>query len=171
LNNAVNIPSNSLILPLNTKTKPMKTIFNETDYSELIKRIESIQPTNARRWGKMDAAQMLAHCCFAMELALGEKTLKRSFLGRILGPMVKKSFLSDKPFNQNSPTAPEFLIVDQKDFDKEKARLLILAKKLHTAGEAGATKHPHGFFGHLTPQQWGETQYKHLDHHLRQFGA
>jgi hypothetical protein len=149
----------------------MKTIFNEKDYSELAKRIEAVQPGNARLWGKMDVAQMLAHCSFAVELALGEKILKRSFLGRIIGPMVKKSFLSEKPFHQNSPTAPEFIIVDKKDFEKEKARLLTLLKKLHEAGEAGATKHPHGFFGELTPQQWGETQYKHLDHHLRQFGA
>ena len=149
----------------------MKTIFNETDYKEMVKRIESIQSSNARQWGKMDVAQMLAHCCYAVQLALGELQLKRSFIGRILGPMIKKSFLSEKPFNKDNPTAPELLMVDKKEFDKEKERLLGLVKKLHEGGEAGATKHPHGFFGKMTPKQWGETQWKHLDHHLRQFAA
>jgi hypothetical protein len=149
----------------------MKTIFNETDYKDLVQRIESVQPGNKRAWGKMDSAQMLAHCCFAMQLALGETKLKRRLIGRILGPMIKKSFLSETPFKPNNPTAPEFLMTEPKDFEKEKARLLELVKKLHEAGEAGTTKHPHGFFGHLTPAQWGQTQWKHLDHHLRQFNA
>jgi len=29
----------------------------------------------------------------------------------------------------------------------------------------------HAFFGSLTGAEWGVSTYKHLDHHLRQFGA
>ena len=137
----------------------------------MVKRIESVEPGNKREWGKMDSGQMMAHCCYAMQLALGETKLKRSFLGRIIGPMIKKSYLSEKPFKPNNPTSPEFLMTEPKDFEKGKAHLLVLIKKLHEGGEAGATKHSHGFFGHLTPAQWGQTQWKHLDHHLRQFNA
>jgi len=39
------------------------------------------------------------------------------------------------------------------------------------AGPAGCTKHPHSFFGKLTPEEWAILSYKHLDHHLRQFGV
>lgn len=149
----------------------MKSIFNETDYRELVKRIEAVQPGNPRQWGKMDVAQMLAHCCLTMRVAIGETKIKRRFIGRILGPLFKKSFLSETPFKPDNPTAPEFVMTDKQEFEKEKTQLLALVKKFHEGGEAGATKHPHGFFGKMTPKQWGETQWKHLDHHLRQFGA
>ncbi|CAN5156727.1 hypothetical protein BH09BAC5_BH09BAC5_10240 [soil metagenome] len=149
----------------------MKSVYIKDDYIDILKRVEAIQPESTRLWGKMDAAQMLAHCNYAVQLALGEIVLKRIFLGRILGPMIKKTFLGEKPFSKNSPTAAKFVVVDKKIFESEKAKLIELIKKMHEGGENGATKHPHGFFGHLTPKEWGETQWKHLDHHLRQFGV
>jgi len=30
---------------------------------------------------------------------------------------------------------------------------------------------PRCFFGKLSGKEWGELMYKHIDHHLRQFGA
>lgn len=146
-------------------------MFNEADYTAMVKRIEKMQADSPRQWGKMNQAQLMHHCVHGVKLAIGEVRLKRSFLGRIIGPLVKKGFLSDKPFKPNLPTAPELVVSEQKDFEKEKADLLRLVKKFYEGGEAGATKHPHGFFGELTPKQWGETQWKHLDHHLRQFGC
>ena len=46
-----------------------------------------------------------------------------------------------------------------------------LIRELHAMGEAGTNGHVHGFFGSMSGAEWGVTQYKHLDHHLRQFGA
>jgi hypothetical protein len=149
----------------------MKTIFNEADYSDLRKRITNLEHSAPALWGKMDVGQMLAHCNGTMKVAVGDLKLDRLFIGRIIGPIAKKGFLSEKPFSKGSPTAKVFVITDKKDFEKEKAELLTLIKRFHDGGENGATKHPHSFFGELTPQQWGETQWKHLDHHLRQFGA
>lgn len=149
----------------------MKTIFSPTDYADLIKRIENLKSDTPRVWGKMDVAQMMKHSSEAMKMALGDIKLKRSFMGRIIGGFIKKSFLSEKPFPKDSPTAPTLVIIDKREFEKEKAELLQLAKRLHEAGEKGATDHPHTFFGPLTPKEWGETQWKHLDHHLRQFGV
>ena len=149
----------------------MKTIFNDADYAAIMKRIESMQADSPRQWGKMTQDQVMHHCAHAAKLAIGEVRLKRSLLGRILGPIAKKGFLEDKPFKRSLPTASELVVSNKYDFEKEKAELISLVKKLHEGGEAGATKHPHGFFGDLTPQQWGESQWKHLDHHLRQFGC
>ncbi len=148
----------------------MKTVFNEIDYAELVKRIESAKPETQRIWGKMNVAQMMAHNSAAVELALGDVKLKRKFIGYLLGGFIKKSFLSEKPFPKDSPTAAEIIITDARDLENEKAKLLQLLKRMYLGGEKGATTHPHSFFGKLTPQQWGETQWKHLDHHLRQFG-
>jgi hypothetical protein len=46
-----------------------------------------------------------------------------------------------------------------------------LIDRFAAAGPQGCTTHPHAFFGSLTPDEWAILMYKHLDHHLRQFGA
>lgn len=149
----------------------MKTLFDSTAYDEIISRIDTLTPESHRRWGRMNVAQMLAHCVQPLMMATGTRKLKRQLLGRLIGWLAKKNYLSDKPFDQNLPTAAGFKIPDEREFEKEKAELKKLVKQFYDGGETAATRHPHSFFGHLTPKQWGETQYKHLDHHLRQFGA
>jgi Protein of unknown function (DUF1569) len=149
----------------------MNTIFNSSDYQSIVKRIESVSPNAQRQWGKMETPQMLAHVSETVRMALGEIQIKRTFMGRILGPLMKSGHVGPKPFGQNYPTAPEFLISDKRELENEKQKLLALVKRLHEGGEANVTKAPHGFFGKMTPAQWGIAQWKHLDHHLRQFNA
>jgi hypothetical protein len=72
---------------------------------------------------------------------------------------------------RNSPTARELIITGDPDFAKERARLSELIDLLVAAAPAGCTSHPHPFFGRLKPDEWGILMYKHLDHHLRQFGV
>ena len=149
----------------------MKTLFDTPTLSEILHRIDSLQPASQRQWGKMDAAQMLAHCCRTMEAANGSKSPPRLLIGRILGPLFKSAFLGEKPFRHNSPTDKSFIVADARDFAREKARLFELVKTYGEAGEAGATTNPHAFFGTLAPAEWGVAMYKHIDHHMRQFGV
>lgn len=148
----------------------MKSLFNANDYNGIVGRINKLTPGTRAQWGKMDVAQMLRHVNETLSVARGEKVIKRLLIGRILGPFLKSGYVSDKPFKQDEPTAKEFIVTTPQDFAKEKMHALEQLKAFHEGGEAGATKHPHGFFGELTPKQWGETQWKHLDHHLKQFG-
>jgi hypothetical protein len=149
----------------------MKSLFDPTAYAEISQRLDKLHPETQRQWGKMDVAQMMAHCVETLEVATGNKKLKRMPIGYALGWLVKKSYVSEKPFGKSTPTAPSFMVADAREFEHEKSRLKKILKQFHDGGEASATKHPHAFFGTLTPKQWGETQYKHLDHHLRQFGV
>jgi hypothetical protein len=149
----------------------MKTIFDTDTLAPVLARIELLQPASPRQWGKMDAAQMLAHCCATVEMANGAKVPPRTFLGKILGPVFKSSLFNEKPFPHNSPTDKTFIIADAKDFSREQARLLELVKSFGEGGEAKCTTHTHAFFGDLTPREWGLLVYKHLDHHLRQFSV
>jgi hypothetical protein len=55
--------------------------------------------------------------------------------------------------------------------DKERERLSGLIDKFAAGGEAACTKNPHGFFGKMRAEEWAILMYKHLDHHLRQFGV
>ena len=150
----------------------MKSLFDPPTAQEVKKRVGSLTPESRREWGKMSAAQAAAHCSLSIEMALGEKNPPRVFIGRILGPMVKKLALgNDEPMRKNSPTAPTLIVSDGRNLESEKVRLIGLIDRFSRGGAAVCTNHPHAFFGNLTPGEWAELMYKHLDHHLRQFGV
>lgn len=149
----------------------MKSLFDADAYNELLNRLNMLQPGSARQWGKMDVAQMLAHCKVAFGVPLSEKKLPRLLLGRLVGWMIKSKLYDDEPWKKNLPTSPNFIIKEPKDFDVEKQQLAALLRQFHTAGPDGISKYPHPFFGKFTPSQWGMSMYKHLDHHLQQFGV
>ena len=150
----------------------MKNLFEPTRAEEVKERLARLRPDSARQWGKMSPAQALAHCSTAMEWAVGDRLAPRMFLGRILGGMIKPKVVgNDEPMRRNSPTVPTLVVADERDLAKERERLRGLIDRFAAGGPAGCTKHPHSFFGRLTPEEWAILLYKHLDHHLRQFGA
>jgi hypothetical protein len=149
----------------------MKNLFQPEAVDEIIQRIDKLTPDSQRQWGKMEVAQMLAHCSATLEAAVGEKNPPRMFIGRIFGPIAKRNFLSDKPMPKNAPTDKSYLVIDRRNFAKEKKRLTDLITQFASGGEEKVTKHPHSFFGKLTPNEWATGMYKHIDHHLRQFGV
>ncbi len=148
----------------------MNNLFNQSDVSSILKRIDKLNSDSQKQWGKMNPSQMLAHCNVSMETAMGDKVIERVFLGRIIGTLMKSSVLSEKPFAKGSPTDKSYIFNDNRNFDEEKLRLKNLVSKFQEGGSAKCTKHPHPFFGTFTPEQWAVFQWKHLDHHLRQFG-
>jgi hypothetical protein len=149
----------------------MKNIFDPGVKEEIMQRIHSLHHTQSPLWGKMNVAQMLAHCVRPLALAMGEAEAKPvGFLMALLGKLVKKTVLSEKPFKQNLPTDPTF-VTTAGTFEFEDARAQLVST-IHRFIEKQDTvpdfKHP--FFGKLTKEEWGKSQYKHLDHHLKQFG-
>lgn len=150
----------------------MKNLFEAATVNEVKDRIALLKPDSQRLWGKMNAPQAVAHCSAGVELALGDKTPPRVFIGRLLGWIVKPLALRDEePMRRNSPTIQELVVQDERDLGTERQRLLGLIDRFAAGGPARCTTHPHSFFGRLTPEQWAILMYKHLDHHLRQFGV
>lgn len=150
----------------------MKNLFEAARVGEVKQRIAQLRQDNQRLWGKMNAAQALEHCSRGMEMALGDKTPPRVFVGRIIGRMVKPKVMgNDEPLRRNSPTAKELVVQDERDLETERERLCGLIDRFAAGGPRGCTTHPHSFFGRLTPEEWATLMYKHLDHHLRQFGV
>ncbi len=147
--------------------------FFEAGAGEAFKdRLAQLRSDSERQWGKMNAAQALAHLCKGMEQACGDILPPRMLIGRLLGGFVKsKALTDDEPMRRNSPTVPGFVVLDERSFLAERDRLYGLIDRAVTTGPAGCTSHPHSFFGRLTPEQWGILMFKHLDHHLRQFGV
>jgi hypothetical protein len=150
----------------------VKNLFDKATADEVKARVARLRPESQRQWGKMDVAQAMAHCSAGVEMALGEVNPPRELMGRILGGFVKSKVIhSEGPLLKNSPTSKELVVVDQRQLETEQARLSGLIDRFSAGGARGCTTHPHAFFGPLTPEEWAILAYKHLDHHLRQFGA
>jgi hypothetical protein len=150
----------------------MKNLFEVATAKEVKERIARLGPKSERQWGKMNAAQAVAHCSVGMEWAVGDSFPPRMFVGRIIGPIAKSQVLKDeKPMGRNAPTAKSLVVKDDRDLGKECQRLSALVERFAAGGPQGCTRHPHTFFGRLTPEEWAALMYKHVDHHLRQFGA
>ena len=149
----------------------METFFNASDRAAIELRLAALQPSSVRQWGKMNPGQAIAHCAAAMEMACGIRKKDQAVIGRIFAPFVKARFLGDKPFGRNGPTDPDLIVANERDLAAERARMLSLIDQFYRSGEAGAAGKVHSFFGRLRGDEWGRLMYKHLDHHLRQFGA
>lgn len=150
----------------------MGSVFDSAGNEEIRGRIRRLTPESAPRWGKMSSAQMLAHCRRPIEVAFGERTIRRGFVGLLFGGFFKKRVINGAmPFRPNLPTDPGFLVVDERDFEAEREGLLRQVERFAGAGADLLTRDPHPFFGNMNPQEWDRLMWKHLDHHLRQFGA
>jgi hypothetical protein len=150
----------------------MKNIFDLVETTEIINRVNCLTPTTKNIWGKMNVSQMLAHCKVTYEMVYTDKYPKpNSFKKFLLKTFVKKAVVSEKPYPKNGRTAPEFLITNKREFEKEKRELVEYIKKTQTLGESHFDNKESHSFGKLTKNEWNAMFYKHIDHHLTQFGA
>lgn len=153
----------------------MKNLFDPMLVDDTTKRILQLHPESEPQWGSMAVAQTLAHCTSGLEMAMGVIHPKRAtFPARWIGPLIKPLvFRDDKPIHRNSPSSPELFPAGsaQCDFVSERSRLIAAIASFARQGVAGCSRYPHPFFGYLDPQQWAILMYKHVDHHLRQFGV
>jgi hypothetical protein len=150
----------------------VRNLFDAAAAAEVKARVQRLRSDSERRWGRMNAPQAVAHCAAGLELALGDRRPPRMLIGRIIGLVVKPLALgNDAPMRPNTPTVPGLEVADERDLGAERQRLCALIDRFAAAGPAGCTTHPHSFFGRMTPDEWAILMYKHLDHHLRQFGA
>ena len=150
----------------------MKNLFEPARVTEIKQRLAKLTPESRAQWGKMSVGQMVAHCAGAFEAATGNLKPPRVMIGRFLGWAVKPLALGDdKPIKKNSPTSPELIMRGEKNFEAERTRLNGLIDQFASGGPTACTTHPHSFFGRMTPEQWAILSYKHMDHHLRQFGV
>lgn len=149
----------------------MKNLYEQPTTAEVKNRIAKLTADTPAQWGKMNAAQAAAHCAVVLEMAVGDSRPPRMFIGRIFGGLVRRRIMAnDDPLRRNTPTAPTMRVAEQQDIDRERKRLLNLVDRF-SSGPTACTTHPHTFFGPMKPQEWAILMYKHLDHHLRQFGV
>ena len=112
----------------------MKSLFDSATAEEVKRRMSQLKPESEHEWGKMNAAQMLAHCSVGMEVSLGDLVLRQIFLGRIFGKRVKAGLLGGKPMRRNVPTDKHYVVAAERDFELERERLSGLIDRFQAGG-------------------------------------
>jgi hypothetical protein len=151
----------------------LPNIFEKQVSDEMIARINNLTPDSIPQWGKMDAAKMLAHLNVAYETFYepGKHPAPNFLMKFILKNFIKNKVVGEAPMPKNSPTAPYFIIKSDKDFTVEKQRLVDYINRTQQMGEAHFEGLESPSFGAMTAHEYSNLMYKHLNHHLTQFGA
>ncbi|KPM32495.1 Hypothetical protein I595_913 [Croceitalea dokdonensis DOKDO 023] len=147
----------------------MKSLLTTDGHAEIKDRLAKLTENSKGQWGKMTVGQMLWHCQYPLQLAIENRpnTSKGNWFIRTF---FKKSLYNDKPWRKNLPTAPQLKAKEPKDFSTEYEALTRLVDEFAQLHDR-ETWHPHPAFGTFTKNQWGQLEFKHLDHHLKQFGV
>lgn len=148
----------------------IKSLFNPDVNKKIVDRIMQLDSAQSPAWGKMSAAQMVVHSQKSLQVALGELELKRGLIGLLFGNLAKKRLLEGAELKRNLTTSPQFLVKEQPEFIKERNKLIALVKAFKDS-RSTLVGSVHPFFGKMTVEEWDLLQWKHLDHHLRQFGV
>lgn len=150
----------------------LPNIFSKTETEKVIDRINQLSPETQAQWGKMNVAQMLAHCNVTYEMVYDNIHPKpNAFVKLLLKMMVKNTVVNEVPYKKNNQTAAQFIIKDEKDFTSEKKRLVDYITKTQELGETHFDGKESHSFGSLKTTEWNNMFYKHLNHHLTQFGV
>ncbi|WP_299557120.1 DUF1569 domain-containing protein [Seonamhaeicola sp.] len=150
----------------------MKSLFETDAHQEILNRINNLTDKTEPQWGIMNVGQMLKHCQGPLEVSMGKKELHANlgFMKKMIFKLFKSSLYNDRLYKPGIPTAPEYVVRTEHDFNTEKTNLKTVIDEFNSLkNKTDWTEHP--LFGNFTPEQWGKAQYKHLDHHLRQFGV
>ena len=148
------------------------SIFENSTTESLLARVENLHKNSTAQWGKMNVAQMLTHCCLPYKVIFGETKHKIPFIFKLfMKGYLKKVMTDDIPYKRNLPTAKNFIIADDRDFEIEKNNLKKYIIETEKRGFEYLENFRHPLIGYLTKEEWSNFLYKHLDHHFKQFGV
>lgn len=147
---------------------PQETsLFQSKVYQSCIARIDQIHPDTSPKWGKMTPAQMFSHCAEVQEVLNGKELKNTPFIAKLFKGMIRKMVVGEKDYPKNSQTHPQYKQRETKNFEEEKSRLLAAIGEFVKEETEGQ----HTLFGVMTAEERGWAAYKHLNHHLIQFGV
>ncbi|MBK8948949.1 MAG: DUF1569 domain-containing protein [Flavobacteriales bacterium] len=154
----------------------MDNIFDRAVCEAYIARINTLEKDTRPQWGRMNAAQMLAHVSRPYEMVCDPNhsaTHKRpnGFVRFLLKRFLKPIVVGPKPYAKNSRTAPSFVVADERVLEIERKRLIGYIGQVQAWGTTHFDGKDNHSFGVMTAQEWNNLFAKHLEHHLRQFGV
>jgi len=151
----------------------MSTIFDPAVRASLEARLRALGPASARQWGRMTPHEAICHLADAFRVALREKSAAPT-PGRFK-PLVRFVALRlPMRWPRDLKTLPE---AEQgvggtppAEFERDRGDLLSLVDRF-CAAAPGDLAPTHPIFDRMRRGDWGRWAYRHLDHHLRQFGV
>lgn len=148
-----------------------KTVFDPEARASLISRMEGLPADRKPLWGKMNAPRMLCHVSDAVRVALGDITVTSKGKSAFANPLVRFLAIYVLPWPKGKmDTAVEMLTSSPTDRDADLASFRALLDRIGARGPGGSWP-AHPLFGRMSGKTWGDLTYRHLDYHLRQFGA
>jgi len=149
----------------------MKNVFDKEIANDLIYRLNNLSPESRSKWGKMNPAQMLAHCNITYEMIYENSLAQAKGIKKLLlNWFVKPTVVNEKSYKKNSMTAPIFKIIDEKIFETQKQNITDFIEKTQQLGEKEFEGKESNSFWKLYINQWNKIFFKHFGHHLNQFG-
>ena len=152
----------------------LKTLARPSDKTALLRRLRTVRPESARRWGRMSAHQMVCHLADAFRMVTGEKPVRNEV--SVFHRTILKWLVLYLPLQWPGGILTSPAIDQEKGGTKPGAFVEDVAQveallEIVTAPTANLDRKPHPMFGRMSHAAWLRWGYLHVDHHLRQFGA
>ena len=123
----------------------LPSTFDYKTTQQHLQRLDKLTNATPPRWGKMNAAQMLAHLNVTYDLAYEQKKMNTNFFSKLLFKLIVKG-----------------IVTGEKSYPRN-------VKDTENKGVAYFEGRNNQAFGQLTAQQWSNQFYKHIEHHFEQF--
>lgn len=151
---------------------PYPSVFEASTTQTALERLSKLTPETKPVWGKMNASQMLAHLNVAYDICYGKLPVKNGAFAKFMLKLFVKGMVTTdkKPYPKNGRTADEFVISGERDFEREKSKLIEYIKETEKNGVAYFEDKESVSFGKMSAKEWSVQFYKHMDHHFQQFG-
>ena len=148
-----------------------KNLFDSETAQQIIDRVQKLQPTSKARWGSMNATEMLLHANMCNEEIFSGaqpagKTTYKQYLLRILALYIAPKFKKNIKGDGLKETTGK---IDAASFKMQQQQFMQLIRRFPQHKDP--VKLTHIAFGNISTNEWGIAAYKHMDHHLRQFGV
>ena len=148
-----------------------KSLLNREAADFIIKRVQNLSAAHQAQWGTMTSCEMLLHCNSCnrqiLEESRGkEKTSLKQYALRILALYIAPNFKKNIQGEARNETKGK---ADSSDFENYRKEFILLIDKFPSTTRPLTLSH--SAFGNISTQEWGIAAYKHMDHHLRQFGV
>lgn len=149
----------------------MKSLFDKIESEKLIQRSSIIWAETKPLWGSMNAGEMFYHCNFTNKQVLEGNKIKRKstfkeYALKIFALYLKPEFPKNiKGLKRNDAKGK----ISIEEFETQKKEFADIVRQISEHKKEIMTTHPK--FGNLSQNEWGKALWKHLDHHLRQFGV
>jgi len=150
---------------------------NADTAADFVARINQIESSEQRLWGKMEPAQMLAHLDFMFQVSLGQAPIKAIYIPiagtlfyvlffRVFTTWPKGAFKAPKKFFPQPAHEGHDPLEQQRQACLDNLQRFVQALTQNPKARA-----PHPFLGQITLQRWSRIHGTHIDHHLRQFSV